>query len=287
MKHYDFLATFGALAIIIWYQPSSAQNLPCGSLTPEDPNHPAVLAMPDQFWETHPSWANQPPEVRRLLAKVSKVQRNLRASQSREFVTTVTDVSPVPAIGNKLFKTAGANQLNQLFIDARANFAANNSHNTILTAGDTIRPYREQLSNWPINLLRYFSEVKNQKEMARQANSGEYSPAAICHLRQYAGARYAFPGYSNHQAGLAVDFWTRDSANAPWLKATTSRKFVPGTHQTNTQLWCRSKAFTWLRANASRYGFVQMDIDEPWHWEYRPTLAADPNRARLVARSCR
>lgn len=48
----------------------------------------------------------------------------------------------------------------------------------------------------------------------------------------------ARPGYSNHQAGLALD--------------------VNG-----------GKAQAWLRANGWRFGFYGTVPSEPWHWEYK------------------
>jgi D-alanyl-D-alanine carboxypeptidase len=55
------------------------------------------------------------------------------------------------------------------------------------------------------------------------------------------GGLAATPGTSNHGWGLAVDI----SVDA------------------------RGQA--WMRANASRYGFVEDTAREPWHWGYRPT----------------
>jgi hypothetical protein len=56
----------------------------------------------------------------------------------------------------------------------------------------------------------------------------------------------AKPGYSNHQAGLAVDIAVGTTA---------------------------SPVYRWLHANAARFGFVRTVSSEPWHWEYRPGQA--------------
>jgi len=53
----------------------------------------------------------------------------------------------------------------------------------------------------------------------------------------------AIPGRSLHELGLAIDISSGG-------KSITSRK---------------SKAFTWLAANAGKYGFVNLP-SEPWHW---------------------
>lgn len=53
----------------------------------------------------------------------------------------------------------------------------------------------------------------------------------------------AEPGFSNHEAGRAIDFRTNGGTNA---------------------------AFHWLTKNAGRYGWRRTVASEPWHWEYRP-----------------
>lgn len=52
------------------------------------------------------------------------------------------------------------------------------------------------------------------------------------------GNMAARPGYSNHQSGRALD------------------------------LVLGGRTYTWLAANAKRYGFQQTVRSEPWHWEY-------------------
>lgn len=51
------------------------------------------------------------------------------------------------------------------------------------------------------------------------------------------------PGYSNHQAGEAVDLVTQRGTNA---------------------------AYGWLLRNAHLFGFKATVSTEPWHWEHRP-----------------
>lgn len=57
----------------------------------------------------------------------------------------------------------------------------------------------------------------------------------------------ARPGFSNHQAGIDVDIEVQSSFT--------------------------SSTYLWLKANASRFGFVNTGAGfsqpEPWHWEYR------------------
>jgi hypothetical protein len=55
------------------------------------------------------------------------------------------------------------------------------------------------------------------------------------------GGLAAVPGTSNHGWGLAVDADVRDPAT-----------------------------MAWLRANGPRFGWVEANGREPWHWEFRP-----------------
>jgi D-alanyl-D-alanine carboxypeptidase-like protein len=58
----------------------------------------------------------------------------------------------------------------------------------------------------------------------------------------------AKPGFSNHEDGYAYDF-------------------AIGGYEGNPR-------YDWLKKNAPRFGFVRTVNKEPWHWEYRPEIAA-------------
>lgn len=58
----------------------------------------------------------------------------------------------------------------------------------------------------------------------------------------------AKPGFSNHQDGFAYDF-------------------AIGGYEGNPR-------YDWLKANGPAHGFVRTVNKEPWHWEYRPLVAA-------------
>ena len=63
------------------------------------------------------------------------------------------------------------------------------------------------------------------------------------------GNKAAKPGYSNHQAGTALDLLL----DAP-------------------------ETFAWLEANARRFGFGRTVPKEPWHWEYQAPRARKAKR---------
>jgi LAS superfamily LD-carboxypeptidase LdcB len=58
----------------------------------------------------------------------------------------------------------------------------------------------------------------------------------------------AKPGFSNHQDGFAYDFAIGSYNGDP--------------------------LYDWLKAHAPAHGFVRTVNGEPWHWEYRPQVAA-------------
>jgi len=58
----------------------------------------------------------------------------------------------------------------------------------------------------------------------------------------------AKPGFSNHEDGYAYDFAIAGYEGNP--------------------------RYDWLKKNAPRFGFVRTVNKEPWHWEYRPEIAA-------------
>ena len=58
----------------------------------------------------------------------------------------------------------------------------------------------------------------------------------------------AKPGFSNHQDGFAYDF-------------------AIGSYEGNPR-------YDWLKVNGPGHGFVRTVNKEPWHWEYRPDIAA-------------
>jgi len=78
-----------------------------------------------------------------------------------------------------------------------------------------------------------------------QVNSAwrSYASQAVLYAKYRAGTGNlaAPPGYSSHEAGLAVDVESAGGTNA---------------------------AVRWLRVNAGRYGFAATVKSEPWHWEY-------------------
>jgi LAS superfamily LD-carboxypeptidase LdcB len=92
-----------------------------------------------------------------------------------------------------------------------------------------------------LRLVSGFRTHERQAELYRSFRRGHGNPAAR-------------PGYSNHQAGRALDLDVDGSA------------------------------YGWLQANARRHGFHRTVRGEPWHWEFfgvpRRAARLKPARAR-------
>lgn len=67
----------------------------------------------------------------------------------------------------------------------------------------------------------------------------------------------AYPGYSNHQDGTAIDIWLYK----PHVAYVLANKVADKPEDEARFL----KTYTWLKSNALRYGFKQLP-SEKWHW---------------------
>ena len=237
-------------------------------------SHPSLAALPDAYWTGLSTWSSLPPVDRDLLARVSMVQRDIRAlnpnlSFSSEVPRNIVALTTAP---DERFIADGAPKLDALVLAARA-YLRGLDPNSAFYVSDGFRSYAVQLNTWPRNLEKYLMRIRADLP---PANGKGYSDDAVCALRAYAGSHYAFPGYSHHQSGRAADFHAR-LGDTPELNSDSGGD--------NIARWCRSDIFAWLHQNARTYGFIQAKIDEPWHWVYDPA-AAKTAEADRVAISC-
>ena len=89
----------------------------------------------------------------------------------------------------------------------------------------------------------------------RLVDAGDFSAAAANKVAEHLGGYIAFPGYSNHQDGLAFDFGVG-------LKGKRLGKLKAGS-------WFHK----WLKAHADEHNFVPLKT-EAWHWTYHPQAAS-------------
>lgn len=123
------------------------------------------------------------------------------------------------------------------------------------TSGYRGRAHQERL--WRGAFPGYYSETASKRA---SLPGGPHGDAAVQLMVKAMSPFIAAPGFSNHQAGVAIDLW---------------QQRVPGSeiHNSRKKLW-RDKwesswFFHWLQSNAARFGFRPYPV-EPWHWEYRP-----------------
>jgi hypothetical protein len=132
------------------------------------------------------------------------------------------------------------------------------------------RSARSQFGIW----TRWAPEYYRQTFAERQAlPGGEHGPAAAQRLAEYTNDRVFSPGYSPHQRAEALDlsYHYRPGRAPPG----TENGWTPASSdQTWIMTWRRSWLFHWLWENAPNYGFLpNPNINEPWHWEFRPGTA--------------
>ena len=119
--------------------------------------------------------------------------------------------------------------------------------------------------------LRYFTAkggYYDQTQTARERlPDGPHSKQAVTYMLTPQrnggfglGGRIAAPGYSNHQGGIAIDFW-QERKKGHEIRNKSSK--------TARAQWRSTWFYDWLSNNAtSIFGFQPIPTEE-WHWEYR------------------
>jgi D-alanyl-D-alanine carboxypeptidase len=263
------------VAILLAALSAAAAQATC--LGTADLKHPATVAMPDSFWQTAPEWRDLTLAEQDFLARVAIATRNKRTAQpGRMFQLQAPDgLAGIPGTRNAQFVADGVPALLRMLDDARKHLA-NSDPGGAVELGTAYRSFDEQLHKWPGHVKRYF--LRQRGELAAHLVDGVYGDAAVCAFRDLAGKLYGFPGYSNHQSGRAIDFRTQVGAKGPLMTANTDPAAKAA--------WCATPFFKWMQTHAHTYGFVQEDIDEPWHWVFDPDAAKIPARAEFIPASC-
>jgi monoamine oxidase len=138
-----------------------------------------------------------------------------------------------------------------------------------LTATSGYRGSDTQKRLW----LSYFATKYYKASFAARAkiSDGPHSDAAVDYMlrpRSEGGfgipGRIAAPGFSNHQGGIAIDFWQ---------ERTKGDKIGNESDDQSRCRWRQSWFHGWLRTHAAAYGFQPIATEE-WHWEHRPSVRA-------------
>lgn len=131
------------------------------------------------------------------------------------------------------------------------------------TSGYRSKAHQEHL--WK----EYFTRSKKHHEsyynqtIAKRAtfSDGQHGNTAVKFMVDFIKGKIAAPGFSNHQAGLAIDFQQIRTKNNQIVNATSGEAM---------RKWRATWFFCWLKDNAARFGFEEYK-GEPWHWVYAGT----------------
>jgi hypothetical protein len=129
------------------------------------------------------------------------------------------------------------------------------------------RSVESQFNGWQSAFRsKYYRDTQHARA---KLPGGPHGEAAVDFLAKYVGKRIGAPGYSLHNSGLAMDFFTKEGRLS----------LGPNTNARSVAAWKGTWLFGWLSRNANAHHFYQnTNIDEPWHWEYRgPGVARRAN----------
>jgi D-alanyl-D-alanine carboxypeptidase len=167
----------------------------------------------------------------------------------------------------KIAASAATVLIAQANVDLKAALQANLDKDALVTvkisATSGYRDAAYQRDLW----LDYFPNYYDQSDEARmKILDGVHSDDAIRYLLTPKGSggfglggKIAAPGYSNHQAGIAIDLYQYRKAGYEILNSTDSAE---------RRKWKKSWFHKWLVKNAATYTFYPYALEE-WHWEYR------------------
>ena len=155
---------------------------------------------------------------------------------------------------------------NAALAQARAAGHTDALHTIRLTATSGNRGQEEQKRLW----LQYFGAKGGYYDRTQTAREkladGQHSEQAVTYMLTPTGkggfglgGRIAAPGYSNHQGGIAIDFFqVRRKGHEIRNKSDANSRAK----------WRKTWFHEWLRNNAHLYGFQPIPTEE-WHWEFR------------------
>ena len=213
-------------------------------------------------------WSGSPEQVAFREAVLKEAIERRRKKKPPKPDLQLSQLATVPGTNIKMAVAAAARAgellqaANDAIAAARRAGAADIGMTVKVTAQSGYRGSDHQARVWRGYFERYYRETD---EARRRLPGGPHSPAAIAYMLDVyrIPRRIAAPGYSNHQAGTAIDF-------RQVLKGTD--RIRNSTSDAAIAQWRNSWFFRWLRENAARFGFQPYSA-EPWHWEYRPSGA--------------
>jgi LAS superfamily LD-carboxypeptidase LdcB len=225
-------------------------------------------------------WDGASNEQIRFMRRVYNRQVSQSAARpGARFVASVPSAELEVVEHGQTLHRAAAQRCREMLAEARATLgreqAAGNSKAREVKdfgARSGYRSVERQFAGWQSAFRsKYYPDTRKQRE---GLPGGAHGEAAVTFLVNYVRKRIGAPGYSLHNSGLAMDFFTNEG----------SLRLGPDTSAKNVAAWKTTWFFGWLSSHANAYRFFQnIAIDEPWHWEYRPTGEKVPTRAPTSA----
>jgi hypothetical protein len=202
-------------------------------------------------WVNELAWAGASPQELVFMRRVYIRQMERAATKSGFQPSTIGEkVIPIESGQSALPDVAKACR-------AMLKAARESEGATRFSVLSAYRPARKQFVNWQINFPEYYRRTASERG---RVSGGSLGNDAVELLAVYTEQRLASPGYSLHNAGIAIDFITWEG----------SREFSALTQADVLSGWKRTWFYHWLSENAERFHFFQnARLDEPWHWEYR------------------
>jgi hypothetical protein len=209
-------------------------------------------------------WPRATEEQRAFMRRVYQ-QHVARSARRGRFVPSVpkNELGPVE-YGQQMRKPAAASCV-ALLAHARATLAGDKAKGNAAAlkvkefgARSGYRAVESQFNGWQSAFRnKYYPETQ---DVRAKLSGGPHGKAAVDYMVGYVGKRIAAPGYSLHNSGLAMDFFTKEGRLS----------LGPNTSARSVAAWKGTWLFDWLSRNAGAHHFFQnTSIDEPWHWEYR------------------
>jgi len=179
------------------------------------------------------------------------------------------ELEDVAGTGVQMKKGAGA-AAGQLIADANAALAAARADDadakltTRVSATSGYRGRSEQESLWRGYFPGHYDDTRKLRaKVGTKDGGGEHGEAAVLAMRDYVRRWIAAPGFSNHQAGIAIDL-KQLRVKGQAIKNSSNGKELDKWHASWLWKWLDSSGEG--QAKAHEFGPYEK---EPWHWEYK------------------
>jgi uncharacterized protein YcbK (DUF882 family)/LAS superfamily LD-carboxypeptidase LdcB len=184
-----------------------------------------------------------------------------RSSRNGKFIGDIPVAELEIIEGGHKAKTAAARSCKSMLASAR-NAINNEGINVEIGITSAYRSASRQFNLWQSYFPGYYADTVQHRD---GLPGGPHGNDSVQWLGRYIGARIATPGFSNHQNGIAVDLLNKE--NGTYLRNSTKPLAL--------QAWKQTWFWRWLTDHAASYHFYQnTNINEPWHWEYKPASMA-------------